>query len=84
MASMSVDTLSIARELRATKMPSDQAEAIASAIGRSSVENLAQAATKADIAQLETKIEAVQLKLIMWFVSTQIAVGALMTALIKL
>ena len=114
---MAVDTLSIARELRAAEFPSPQAEAIAAAIGRASTDSLETAATKADIAQLaaatkadlahlaaatkadiaqlatatkadiahlEAKVEAVQGKLIMWFVSSQLAVGAPIVALIKL
>jgi hypothetical protein len=81
---MTVDTLSLARELRAADFAPAQAEGLASAIGRASLENFAAATTKAAIAQLEAKIEAVQAKLIMWFVSTQLAVGALVVTLIKL
>ncbi len=46
------------------------------------------AATKADLAQiesrLEAKIEALQSTLIMWFVSSQIAFVAIIAAIIKL
>ena len=42
---MMVDTLTIARELRATDLPTRQAEAIAAAIGRSVTEAGATAAT---------------------------------------
>ena len=43
---MMVDTLTIARELRAADLPTGQAEAIAAAIGRSITES---SATKADV-----------------------------------
>ena len=55
---MNIDTLSIARELRATELPPEQAEAIAAAIGRAVSES---SATKADLdlvrAGLEAKID---------------------------
>ncbi len=46
---MSVDTLSLAKELRAARFEGEQAEAIAAAIGRSIVETTA---TKADMSEL--------------------------------
>ena len=93
MASMAVDTLSIARELKAAELSALQAEAIAAAIGRSAGDSMENAATKADISllkfdlaqvesRLEAKIEALQSKLIMWFVSTQIAFVAIIAAII--
>ena len=69
---MNIDTLSTARELRAAKPPSDQAEAIAAAIGRAVAESsatkgdldLARAGLKSDIEQvrasLEIKVEQVR------------------------
>lgn len=84
MAGMSVDTLSIARDLRAAELPPAQAEAIAAAIGHSIGET---AATRADLREvkleIEAKIEALQTKLIMWFVGTQLAFIALVGAMIK-
>ncbi|WP_174278668.1 hypothetical protein [Sphingomonas bacterium] len=50
---MNIDTLSIARDLKATELPVEQAEAIAAAIGRSVTEG---AASKLDL-------EAVRLSL---------------------
>lgn len=88
MASMAVDTLTLARELKAAEVPPVQAEAIAAAIGRSAFESMDFAATKSDLAQLqarlEAKIEAVQSKLIMYFLSTQVALGAVIIAALKL
>jgi hypothetical protein len=88
MASMAIDTLSISRDLKAAEVPAMQAEAIAAAIGRSAGDSMQNAATKSDLAQvesrLEAKIEALQSKLIMWFVSTQIAFVAIIAAIIKL
>ena len=95
MASMAIDTLSISRDLKAAEMPAIQAEAIAAAIGRSAGDGMENAATKSDLAllrsdvaatesRLEAKIEALQSKLIMWFVSTQIAFVAIIAAIIKL
>ena len=48
---MTVDTLSLARELRAANVEGAQAEAIAAAIGKAVVET---SATKADLVQLNT------------------------------
>jgi hypothetical protein len=82
---MTVDTLSLARELRAADFAPTQAEALASAIGRSIGET---AASKADLREvrleIEAKIEALQTRLIMWFVGTQLAFVALIAAMIKL
>lgn len=55
---MTVDTLSIARELRAAAIPDAQAEAIAAAIGRSAMEDMSNLATKADLGQLERASKA--------------------------
>jgi hypothetical protein len=85
MAAMSVDTLAIARSLRAAELPQPQAEAIAAAIGSSILES---AATKADLREvkleLEARIEAVQSKLIMWMIGSQITMAAVIIAAIKL
>ena len=104
---MSVDTRSLARELRAANLALPQAEAIATAIGRAVTET---AATKTDLAELRaatrsdidlikvelerTKIElrgeiraaseSVKSTLVMWFVGTQIALGAIIIAALKL
>ncbi len=115
---MMVDTLTIARELRATDLPTRQAEAIAAAIGRSVTEagatkadvestqrglkadiDLLRQEVKADIDALrrevkaeidllrqefKAEIEKVRSQLILWVVSTQVAVGGLIIAIIKL
>ena len=85
MASMSVDTLSIARSLRAAELPQPQAEAIAAAIGNSILES---ASTKADLREvkleLEAKIEALQAKLVMWMIGSQVTMTAVIIAAIKL
>ncbi|MBV8972964.1 MAG: DUF1640 domain-containing protein [Sphingomonadaceae bacterium] len=122
---MSVDTLSLAKELRAADFAGPQAEAIAAAIGRAVAETAAtkadlqelraatkadlqelkaatkadlqelRAATKADtvqlgaelrteIAKLDTKIESVRSSLLFWFIGTQLAIGGLVVALVKL
>lgn len=81
---MMVDTLTIARELKAAEFPPGQAEAIAAAIGRSVTET---AATRSDVSQtelrLEAKIDQLHTKLLTWFIGTQVAVGALIVALVK-
>ena len=74
---MSVDTLSLARELRAADLAGPQAEAIAAAIGRAVTEG---AATKA----MGTRIEAFRSSMLVWFIGTQVTVGALIVALVKL
>ncbi len=93
---MSVDTLTLAKELRAADIAVPQAEAIAAATGRAVVET---SATKADVVQLGTElrgeigrlgsdlrveIERSRNQLIMWFVATQLALGGLVVAAIKL
>lgn len=93
---MSVDTLSLAKELRAADFALPQAEAIAAAIGRSVMETLV---TKADVIQLGTElrceigklgsdlrieIERSRNQLVMWFVGIQIAFGGIIVAIIKL
>ena len=100
---MSVDTLTLARELRAADFANGQAEAIAAAIGRAVNET---SATRADvvqlgtelrgeiakqggdlrteIAKLDTKIESVRSSLLFWFIGTQLAIGGLVVALVKL
>lgn len=63
---MMVDTLSIARDLRAAEPPPEQAEAIAAAIGRSISEasatkadlEIVRTALKADIDQLRSSVDA--------------------------
>lgn len=97
---MSLDTLSLARELRAADLAPMQAEASASAIGRAVVET---AATKADLLQVRTELkgeidelraelkgeirataEALKASLLTWFVGTQFALGAVLIAALKL
>jgi hypothetical protein len=91
-----MDTLAIARDLRGADLTQQQAEAIASAIGRSVVEN---SATKGDLEQLRISLkseidglrtstkgdlEGLRAQLLTWFIATQVAVGALIVALVKL
>jgi hypothetical protein len=86
---MSVDTLSIARELKATKMPAAQAEAIAAAIGYSLHENVA---TKSDLRELElrfdskidAKIENLKSTMMLWFIGTNLTMAAIILAALKL
>ena len=93
---MSVDTLSIARELRAAEIAAPQAEAIASVIGRALVDS---AASKTDLESVEhrfttsleslehrltAKLESFRSSMLVWFIGTQVAVGALIVALVKL
>ena len=85
---MTVDTLSIARELKAATIPDAQAEAIASAIGRGFTPDLTSFATKADLGQLESKVEAkieqLRSSVIMWVVATNLTMAAVIIAAIKL
>jgi uncharacterized membrane protein YqjE len=85
MTSMSIDTLAIARSLRAAEMPQPHAEAIAAAIGTSILEV---AATRSDLAQvesrLETKIEQLKSQIMMWFIATNLTIGAIVLAALKL
>lgn len=82
---MAVDTLSIAHDLRAANFAQLQADAVASAIGRAVLEG---AATKADLAtlraDLKTDIAEMKASLLTWFIGSQIALGALLVAAIKL
>jgi len=93
---MSVDTLSLARELRAADLAAPQAEAIAAAIGRAVEET---SASKSDLASLRAELkanfigfrseikadlEALRGSMLLWLTGTQVAVGALIVALVKL
>jgi Skp family chaperone for outer membrane proteins len=91
-----VDTLSLARDLRAASVPTEHAEAIASAIGRAVPEG---AATKADLATLRSELKAdlatlrselkadmadLKSSLLTWFIGSQVALGAIIIAALKL
>jgi hypothetical protein len=82
---MSVDTLSIARELKATKLPAAQAEAIAAAIGYTVHENVA---TKPDLRELEvridSKLESLKSTMMLWFIGTNLTLAAIIIAALKL
>ena len=93
---MSVDTLSISKELKAVKLPAAQAEAIAAAIGYSVHENIA---TKADLLQLRTeldgkmdslearlegKLESLKSTMMLWFIGTNLTLAAIIVAAMKL
>ena len=86
---MNIDTLSIARDLKATELPAAQAEAIAAAIGQSVVEATA---PKADLGimiqrleameqRLTAKIESSRASTITWMVSILTAAAGLFIAL---
>ena len=82
---MSIDTLSIARCLRAVDMPQSQPEAAAAAIGTSILET---AVTKSDVAQVEarldTKIEQLKGSMFTWFIATNLTIAAAVLAAVKL
>lgn len=88
---MNIDTLSIAKDLRAADLPTEQAEAIAAAIGRSVSEGVA---TKADIdviaqkiealeAGLTAKIESARSSLLIWLMGVIIATAGVVMAVLK-
>jgi hypothetical protein len=93
---MSVDTLSIARELKASKLPAAQAEAIASAIGYTVHENVATksdlrelaTSTKSDLRELESriegKLESLKSTMMLWFIGTNLTLAAIIIAALKL
>ena len=68
---MMVDTLTIARELKAAELPVGQAEAIAAAIGRSVTET---AVTKTDLdvlkQELKGDMDRLHNRLLLWFIGT--------------
>lgn len=89
---MNIDTLSIARDLKAAALPPEQAEAIAAAIGRSVTEGVA---TKSDldlldqrltarIEALRTEIEKSRNQIVLWVIGSQVTLAGLVIALIKL
>ncbi len=88
---MNVDTLAIARDLRATELPAAQAEAIAAAIGRSVYDGVA---TKPDIeiivqkidaldARLTAKIENARSSLLIWLMGIIVASVGVVIAVLK-
>lgn len=89
---MNIDTLSIARDLKAAELPAAHAEAIAAAIGRSVVEgsatkddlNLVKIELKGDIEKLRTEIEKGRNQIMTWVIGAVLAVGGTIIAVIKL
>jgi hypothetical protein len=88
---MNVDTLAIARDLRATELPAAQAEAIAAAIGRSVNDGVA---TKPDIeiivqkidaldAWLTATIESARSSLLIWLMGIIVASVGVVIAVLK-
>jgi hypothetical protein len=75
---MTVDTLSLARDLRAASVAPEQAEAIASAIGRAVQET---AVTKSD---LNAAIADLKATMMTWFIATGIGISAIIIAALKL
>lgn len=89
---MMVDTLTIARELKAADLPSGQAAAVGrfiseTAMTKADLENV-RVALKAGLEalrhELRTEIERARDLLVLWVASTQIAIGGLITASIEL
>ncbi|WP_419809901.1 hypothetical protein [Sphingomonas sp.] len=82
---MNIDTLSIARDLKATELPAAQAEAIAAAIGRSVSEGVA---TKLDVQLLEERLtgrlEGVKSQILIWLMGAIFASAGAIIAVIKL
>ena len=80
-----MDTLAISKTLQEASMPASQADAVASAL-RVTVEE--GTATRADLRELEARIDQKfgeqKAALLTWFIGTQIALAALIVALIKL
>ena len=92
MASVAVDTLSIARGLRDAKVPTGQAEAIAAAIGRSLTES---AASKADLREIDSridrldisidgKLDRLKVEMFRWFLASTLTIIGAMIAVAKL
>ena len=82
---MNIDTLSIARDLKATELPAAQAEAIAAAIGRSVTEGVA---SKLDLQLMEerlsARIEASKTQLLIWLMGVIVATAGVIIAVIKI
>ena len=96
---MMVDTLTIARELKAADLPEGQAEAIATAIGRSVAESSATKAdleltkhelrseiehVRTDIERVRTELERTRSQLLTWIMSALVALAGLIIAVVKL
>lgn len=89
---MNIDTLSIAKGLRATELPSEQVEAIAAAIGRSVNEgsatrddlNLLKFQLTGGIERLRTEIENTKNQIMTWVIGSVLTVGGTIIAVIKL
>ena len=82
---MNIDTLFIARDLKAVELPSEQAEAIAAAIGRSVTEGVA---TKPDLQIMEdrlvAKLEAAKTQILIWLMGVIAATAGAIIAVVKL
>jgi hypothetical protein len=81
---VNVDTLSIARDLKATELPA-QVEAIASAIGRAVTDGVA---TKSDIQLMEERLSArlksAKTQLLTWLMGVIVATAGILIAVLKL
>ena len=53
----SIDTLEMAKELKAAGFSEGQAEAVVRAVGRAKVDTIAEVATKSDLRELELRLE---------------------------
>ncbi len=88
---MNIDTLSIAKDLRAAELPAEQAEAIATAIGRSVNEgsatkadlNILESGLRTEIEKLRTEIEKSRNQTIIWLIGAQVALTSIMIALLR-
>jgi len=82
---VNIDTLSIARDLKASELPAAQAEAIAAAIGRSVTDGVA---TKADLQVMEerlsARLESAKTQLLIWLMGVIVATAGVLIAVVKL
>ena len=86
---MQIDTLAVARDLKAVHLPAAQAEAIAAAIGRSTADSVSGKADLDSVVQrleameqrLTAKIESSRSSTITWMVTILTAAAGLFVAL---
>lgn len=83
--SATIDTLEVAKELKAAGFDQSQAEAVARIVRRSQDLDLSRLVAKADIANMATKTDLAEAKvdILRWMVVTQVALGGFIFAAIK-
>jgi hypothetical protein len=84
MATLAIDTHRIVKRLKDAGFTDSQAETVTDILAETRASDLADVATKADVAILRTEIAALEARIIKWLVPLMLGQTGLTVALIKL